>query len=153
MIVPLWRNLQCLSAGIKSTSFFTFFLTYCKDIANLLFWLLWACHATFTQSDTIILSKTFIFICWQKINSIPYAFMEILERYTNSFSVLWECLVTFTQNDSINFQKSSLFVSMQKLNLSFTFFLRYYSLPNPGIWLADRSLAHNSIILPDMVVK
>ena len=153
MIVPLWRNLQCLSAGTKSASFFTFFLTYCKDIVNLLFWLLWACPATYTQSDTIILSKTLIFICWQKINSIPYAFMEILERYANSLSVLWECLVTFTQNDSINFQKSSLFVSMQKLNLSFTSFLRYYSLPNPGIWLADRSLANNSIILPDMVVK
>ena len=28
---------------------------YCKDIVNLLFWVLWACLATYTISDTIIL--------------------------------------------------------------------------------------------------
>ena len=52
MIVSLWRNLRRLSAGRKSTSFFTFFLTYCKDIVNMLFWVLYACLAMYTQSDT-----------------------------------------------------------------------------------------------------
>ena len=49
--------------------FHTFSLRYCKDIANWLFWVLWACLATYTQSDTINLKKTFMFICRQKINS------------------------------------------------------------------------------------
>ena len=37
MIVSLWRNLQRLSSGKKSTSSFTLSLTYCKDFVNLLF--------------------------------------------------------------------------------------------------------------------
>ena len=32
---------------------FTFSLRYCKDIVNLLFWVLWACLAKYTQSDII----------------------------------------------------------------------------------------------------
>ena len=35
---------------------------YCKDIVNLL-WVLWTCLAMHTQSDTINLLKTFVFIC------------------------------------------------------------------------------------------
>ena len=40
-----WRNFWRLSAAKKSNSFFTFSLRYCKDIANLLFLLIWACLA------------------------------------------------------------------------------------------------------------
>ena len=117
----------------KSNSFFTFSLTYCKDFVNLLFWVLWECLDTYNQSDTIIFQKTFMFICRQKINSIPHAFMEILQTYANLFCVLWACLVTLTQNDSVNLQKTSIFICMQKINLFFTSVLRNYSLMNPGI--------------------
>ena len=37
MIVSIWKNLWCLSKGKKSV----LSLRYCKDITNLLFWLLW----------------------------------------------------------------------------------------------------------------
>ena len=37
-----------------------------------------------------------MFICRQKINFIPYAFMKILKRYANLFWVLWACLVVLT---------------------------------------------------------
>ena len=47
------KHLWCLSTGKKSTPSFMFSLRYCKDIANLLFWLLGACLAMHTQSDTM----------------------------------------------------------------------------------------------------
>ena len=37
----------------KINSSFTLSLRYCKDIIKLLFWVLWACLAMHTQSDTI----------------------------------------------------------------------------------------------------
>ena len=46
-LASTWRNLWCLSARKKSTSFFLFSLTYCKDIANLLLWELWAKYCLF----------------------------------------------------------------------------------------------------------
>ena len=64
------------------------------------------------------MSKTFVFICRQKLNFIPYAFIEILQRYANLFWLLWACLVTLTQNDSITVQKTSMFTCMQKINNS-----------------------------------
>ena len=48
IIVSICRKLPCLLAHKKSTSSSTFFLTYCKEIANLLFWVIWTCLATHT---------------------------------------------------------------------------------------------------------
>ena len=76
MIVSLWRNLRRLSGGKKSTSFFTFSLTYCKDIANLLFWVLWACLAMYILSDTIVFMFNF------------YVYLEAKNK-TPSFMLLW----------------------------------------------------------------
>ena len=95
VIVSIWRNRP--SADKKSTSSFTFSLRYCKDTVNLFFWVIWACLATHNQSDNINLWKTFVLICRQKINFIPHAFLEILQRYANfSFWILWICLITHT---------------------------------------------------------
>ena len=95
--MTLWR----LSAGQKSTSSFTFSLRYSRDIANLLFWVLWACLDSHTQSDTVNLQVTFMSISRLKINFITLIFLEKLQRYANlSFWVLWPCLVKHTQNDS-----------------------------------------------------
>ena len=59
MIVTILRNLQCLSASGKSTLSFRFSLRccklYCKDIANLLFWVHWAC--LFTHTHKMIVSN------------------------------------------------------------------------------------------------
>ena len=71
MVVSVWGNIRHLSAGKKSTSSFTFSLSYfllqryCKLVMH-------------TQSDTISLLKIFVFICrHQKINFIPHAFLKI----------------------------------------------------------------------------
>ena len=58
MIVLIWRNLSCLSAGKKSTSSFMFSLSYCKDLANLLLWVLWAHLAMHTPYDSINLQTS-----------------------------------------------------------------------------------------------
>ena len=70
------------------------------------------------------MQKTFVFICRQKINFIPHALLEILQRYANFlFWVLWTCLVAHTQNDSINLYKTLMFICMQKTNFIIHFFL------------------------------
>ena len=43
-----------------------------------LFWVLWACLVTLTQNDSIVLLKTWMFICMQKINFIIHFFLTIL---------------------------------------------------------------------------
>ena len=101
----------------KSTLSFTFALTYCKDIANLLLWVLWACLATHTQSDNINLWKTFVLICRQNINFN-------LQSYANLFQVLWQCLTNHTQNGSIIMQKTSMVICMAKINFIIHFFFQ-----------------------------
>ena len=122
MIIAISRNLWRLSVGKSSSSSFMFSLRYYKDIANILFWILWAYLVTQTQSDTINLEKTLVFICRQKTNFNPHAFLEILQRYANLFWVLWACLVSHTQNDSINLQKTLMFICMPKNKLHHSLF-------------------------------
>ena len=52
----LW-NPKCLSATKKWT---LFFLTYCKDIENLLLWVLWKCLIMSINNDSITLQETLI---------------------------------------------------------------------------------------------
>ena len=125
MIVSIWKNLQRLSAGKKSTSSFMFSLRYCKDIVNWLFLVLIACLAMHTQSDTIN------FVCLPAKNQLlPHVFMGIFQR-SNLFWVFWACLVTLTQNDGITSQKTSMFflpkfeqkwIFLEKRALSFSIF-------------------------------
>ena len=67
-----------------------FFLSCCKEMANLLFWVIWACLATQNYNDSINLKKPLTLICRQKINLILHAFSEILQRY-------WTPLRTMTE--------------------------------------------------------
>ena len=46
IIVSICRKLSYLYACSKSTSSVTFFWRYCKEIANLLFWVIWTCPTT-----------------------------------------------------------------------------------------------------------
>ena len=80
IILSIFRKLSWLSACKNSPSSLTSFLRYCKEIANLLFYVLWACLASHTQSGTINLYKNLVFIRKQKINFIPHVFLEIFQR-------------------------------------------------------------------------
>ena len=48
ILLSICSNLLCLSACKKSTSSLNSSLRYCKEIANLSFWVTWACPATHT---------------------------------------------------------------------------------------------------------
>ena len=84
--------------GKKSTSSFTFFLRYWKDIANLLFRVLWACLALYTQSDAKNLQKGFC-VYLQGKNQLhhPYFSGDIANFL---FWILWASLTMYTQNYS-----------------------------------------------------
>ena len=53
IIVSIYSKLSWSSACKKSTLSLTTFLRHCREIANFLFWVVWACLAMLTQSDTI----------------------------------------------------------------------------------------------------
>ena len=65
----------------SSTSSLTSFLRYCRDFANLPFWVIWAGLAMTSKNDTISFQKTLMFVFMEKITSIPPLFLEILRRY------------------------------------------------------------------------
>ena len=98
MILSIWINFWWLTAGKKSTSFFTFSLWYCKIFISVL----WALLTMHTQSDAINLEKNFKFIWRKNINFIPLVFLKILQRHASLFWVIWPCLITHIQNYSIN---------------------------------------------------
>ena len=77
MVVSACRKPWCLSWCIKSNLSLNSFLEHCKDIANLLIWVLWACLDTSTRGNSINLLETLKFIYKQKINLIPTFFLEI----------------------------------------------------------------------------
>ena len=130
MIVSIWRNLWRLSASKKSTSSFTIFLVYCKDIVNLLFWVL---RVYLLEKNQLHLSYFSGYI------------------YFGYFEHAW----LHTPKMIVSTCRGLRYLSAcQKWTSSFTSFLRYYILKNPVIWLADSILAHNSrnTIKPDMAL-
>ena len=123
MIVSIWRNLQRLSVGKKSTSSFMVSLGYCKSIVLVVFGTLVLSGYLHPRWYYHLAENFCVFFCRQKLNFIPYPFMEILQRYANLFWVLWTYTVTRTQNNSITLLKTSMFIYMQKLNFIIHFFL------------------------------
>ena len=62
----------------KSTSSLTSFLRYCKDFADMLYWVFWACLANTTENGSINLWTSLKSTFLQKIKFIPPFFPEIL---------------------------------------------------------------------------
>ena len=65
---------------------YTFFLIYCKDITNFLFWTFLTYLSVSVKNDNANFSKL-IFMCMQKMNCIPNFFSEILQRFENAYHV------------------------------------------------------------------
>ena len=104
MLICMQKNqLQCTS-----------FLRYFKKIANLLFWVIWACLNTHTQYQY---ERTFMFIYRLKIGFILHVFLEILQGYYKLVILrILRIVGHITQSDIINFQKILLFICKQKIN-------------------------------------
>ena len=125
-MVPICSKLSYFSACKKSTSSLTFFLRYCKEIANLLFCVIWACLATQTPKMIKAIWRN-LFIFRQKIKFILELFFEILQRYCKltAFGTLGMHDFGQTQSDTINLQKTFAFICRQKINPRPMLFWRY----------------------------
>ena len=85
-----------------STSSFTSVLGYGIEIANFLFWVIWACLAMHIKNDSITLKKRLRIISREK--STPF-FTFSLRYYKDIIMLFWvllACLAMHTQNDAIN---------------------------------------------------
>ena len=76
ILILIFSKFTCLFACKISTASLTSFWPCRREIANLLFYVIWACVATNTSNKSINLKKASTFISRQKINFI----LQILER-------------------------------------------------------------------------
>ena len=69
-------------------------LRYWKDIANLLFWVLWACLAMQTQSDNIKLNSFGVYLQEKKATSSPmfyWRYYKDMQTHFGYFGQAWLC--------------------------------------------------------------
>ena len=86
-----------------------------------------------------------VFICRQKINFTPMHFGRYCKDMQAPYFGYFEDARLATPRMIISTCRKLWFLSAsQKQTSSFTFFLRYYMLKNPAIWLTERILVHNS---------
>ena len=87
------QKLWCLSACKKWTEFLTSFLRYCKDIANLSFWVLWECLIMPINNDSITLYETLMYkvleSTWRKLWCLP-----VCKKSTPSLTSNWDIVKT-----------------------------------------------------------
>ena len=108
------RKVWSLSACKKSTSSLPSFWRYCKNVTNLLFWVLWAYLA---MTSNFRLQKTLMFIFMQKIIFITHLFLKYYKDIAKLlFLVLWACLATPTISDT-TLLEALMFLRKQKINL------------------------------------
>ena len=109
IIVSICRQLSCLFSCKKSTSSLTSFLKYCREIANLLFWVIWACLAQITQLIASKFEEAFDIYLQAKnqlySSHFPSDIGKILQNLL--FWVPWACLATHTQSDTIHLQQKT----------------------------------------------
>ena len=139
MIVSIWRNLLCLSAGKKSTSSFTFSLRYLKDVfTKLWIWVLLACLALHTKN---------LLTC-RKVFCVYLQAKKQLHRtcFSGHIAQILKLLILDTLGKLIvsTCKRLRCLSAYQKYTSSFSSFLGYFILKNPAIWLVGSILAHNS---------
>ena len=151
MIVSIWRNLRCFSAGKKSSSLLTFSLTYCKVLPTCCFG--YFGHAWLSKAELILSTcrKLSCLSSGKKLISPLYFFWRYCKDMQISYFEYFRHAWLHTPKMILSTCRKYTLNICQK-DLSFTFFLKYYILKNPAIWLADSILANNSRtrILPYM---
>ena len=110
-----------------------FFLIYCKNITNFLFWVFWTCMATFIKKDNTNLYKLWRLSACQNWPPFVTSFLRYCKNIANLLLwVIWKCLIMPTNNDNINlvgnfdaqsvFWETLMFICWQKINSIFNFF-------------------------------
>ena len=130
------------------TSIPNYFLRYCKDIANLLPWVIWECLimpiiensnlvGNFDdQTVEINFKETLMSICMQKINFIFNFFKRYCQDIANLlFWELWECLTISIKIALAICSKLSCLSTCKKSTLSPNSFLTYWKeIANGHAW-------------------
>ena len=125
----------------KQTPWLTFFLRYCKDIANSLLWLLWECLIMPINNDSITLQETLMHkvlkSTWRKLwclseckklTSSLTSFLRNYEDIANLlFRELWKCMTI--KKYSINLKEIFMLICKQKINFITYFFLKIFKKP------------------------
>ena len=115
-----------------------FSMRYCKDIANLLFWVLWNSRLRKPKVILSICRKFWYLFLGKKLTSFPTFFggycKDMPISYFGYFGHVW--LRTSKMMVSTCRQLRCLSACLKWTSL-FAFFLRYYILKNPEIWLAN----------------
>ena len=121
-------------------------MRYYKDITNLLFWVLWACLATYNQSDLSTCWKRSCLSAGKISTSSPSIFFwryckDMHISYFGYFGHVWLRILKMIVSTRRKFRCLSV---CRKYFLSFTSLLRHYILRNSAIWLANTMLVLNS---------
>ena len=128
----------CITVEQKS-SCNTFFLIYCKNITNFLFWVPWTCLAISIKKDNAYLWKLWCLSACKKWTLFLTYFLKYCKDITNLLLwVLWQCLIMPINNYSITLQETLMpkvlkstyrklwcLSTVKKSTSSFTFSLRY----------------------------
>ena len=123
IIVSICKKLSCSSECKKSTSFFR----YCKEISNLLFWVIWACLSTHTKNNSINLKKPLMHILRQKTNFTLHVFLKSCKPIGNLLlRVLIWTYFGYTQKGTINLWKTFVLSRNKKSASSPKFLWRYW---------------------------
>ena len=93
LIVSTYRKILCLSACKKSTSSHPSFLRHCKDITDLLFWVLWACLDITSKITLSACRKSWCLSSCKKSCLSPTSFLkyykDIIKMFFGYFEHAW----------------------------------------------------------------
>ena len=92
-----WNHLWWLPGCKKITSSLSYFLRYCKDITNFLFWELWEYLTISIKSIISVWSKLSCLSACKKSTASLTTFLRCCREIANLlFWVIWACLATHT---------------------------------------------------------
>ena len=136
----------------KRTPFLTPFLRYCKNIANLLLWVLWECLIMPINIDRItlqetlvskVLKSTLMFICMQKSTSSLISCLRYCKDIPNLlFWELWKYFTIPIKTIVLTCRKPSCSSACKKSTSSLTSFARHCKeIANLLFWVIGACLA------------
>ena len=103
IIVSIYRKVSCSSTPKYQLHPSLFFLRYCRDFANLLFWVIWAGLVILTKISGINFCRIVwcLYACKKSTLSLPFL------RYCKDitillFWVIWACLTMTSKNSTIS---------------------------------------------------
>ena len=103
-----WTPIKHLNVWITikhKSSCNNFFLIYCINITNFLFWVFWTCLTTSIKKD-VNLWKLWHLSAYKKWTSFLTSFLRYCKDITNLLLwVIWECLIMPINNDGKTLQK------------------------------------------------